>query len=85
MNFPVQLVRQAFINQDGSAGILYLACSDGDVGWNIITTSYHKRWQVEVFHKSLPSNAATAKSPARRVVSQTNHVFASIVAVFKME
>ena len=85
MNFPVPLVRQVFTNQGGSSSIGYLAGSDLEVGWNTITTIYQKRWQVEVFHKSLKSNAATAKSPARRVVSQANHVFASIVAVFKME
>ena len=50
---------------------------DGDT----LTTSYQKRWQVEVFHKSLKSNAALAKSPARRINAQANH----IVAVFKME
>ena len=26
--FPVRFVRQIFTNQDGSTGILYLACSD---------------------------------------------------------
>lgn len=42
-------------------------------------------WKVEVFHKSLKPNAALAKSPARRVNAQSNHIFASIAAVFKME
>jgi hypothetical protein len=85
MTFPVQLVRQVFTNKDGSTGILYLVCSDLEADWDTITTTYQKRWQVEVFHKSLKSNAATSKSPARRIVSQANHIFASIVAVFKME
>jgi hypothetical protein len=40
---------------------------------------------VEVFHKSLKSNAAFAKSPAHTPRTQANHLFASIVAVFKME
>jgi hypothetical protein len=53
--------------------------------WNTITTIYQKRWKVEVFHKSLKSNAALAKSPARRINAQVNHLFASIIAVFKME
>ena len=84
-NFPVQLIRQVLTNQDGSSGIRYLAGSDLEADWDTITTIYQKRWKIEVFHNSLKSNAATAKSPARRVASQANQVFASIVAVFKME
>ncbi|PWQ92095.1 IS701 family transposase, partial [Leucothrix pacifica] len=74
-----------FTNKDGSTGILYLVCSQLDASWDTITTVYQKRWNVEVFHKSLKSNAAFAKSPARAPKTQSNHLFASIVAVFKME
>ena len=83
--FPVRLARQIFTNKDGSTGTLYLACSQLDASWETITTVYQKRWQVEVFHKSLKSNAAFAKSPARTPRTQSNHLFASIVAVFKLE
>ena len=65
MDFPVRLARQVFTNKDNSTGILYLACSNLDLQWKDITTIYQKRWKVEVFHKSLKSNAALAKSPAR--------------------
>lgn len=85
LNFPVRLARQVFKNKDGSEGILYLVCSKLECGWHTITTTYQKRWKVEVFHKSLKSNAAFAKSPAHTVRTQANHLFASIVAVFKME
>jgi SRSO17 transposase len=85
LDFPVRLARQVFTNKDGSVGILYLACGDLAADWNAVTTIYQKRWKVEVFHKSLKSNAALAKSPARRPNAQSNHIFASIVAVFKME
>lgn len=85
MSFPVRLARQVFTNKDGSSGILYLVCSQLDASWDTITTVYQKRWNVEVFHKSLKSNAAFAKSPARTPKTQSNHLFASIVAVFKME
>lgn len=85
LNFPVRLARQRFTNKDGSIGTLYLVCSQLDTSWETITTLYQKRWKVEVFHKSLKSNAAFAKSPARTPKTQTNHLFASIVAVFKME
>jgi len=85
VDFPVRLARQVFTNKEGSTGILYLACSQLAADWNTITTIYQKRWKVEVFHKALKSNAALSKSPARRLNSQANHVFASIVAVFKTE
>ena len=85
LKLPVRLTRQVFTNKDGSYGVLYLVCSKLESDWNEITTTYKKRWNVEVFHKSLKSNAAFAKSPARTVATQSNHLFASIVAVFKME
>jgi hypothetical protein len=39
----------------------------------------------KVFHKSLQFNAVLAKLPARCVNTQINHLFASMIAVFKME
>ena len=81
----VFLTRQVFTNKDGSAGALDLVCSDLSCSFEAITTTYQKRWQVECFHKSLKSNAGLAKSPTRRVTTQTNHVFMSICAVFKLE
>ena len=84
LNFPVRLTRQIFTNKEGSTGTLYRVCSPLDASWETITTVYQKRWQVEVFHQSLKSNAAFAQSPAR-THTQANHLFASIVAVFKRE
>lgn len=81
----VLLVRQVFTNKDGSTGWLNLVCSDLTCNGDTVTTIYQKRWQVEVFHKSLKSNAALAKSPTRRVTTQNNHVFMAIYAVFKLE
>ncbi len=52
----VLLVRQVFTNKDGSTGILHLVCSDLTLDGEQVTTIYHKRWNVEVFHKSLKSN-----------------------------
>ena len=83
--FPVRPTRQVITNKDGSPGTLYLVGSQVDVSWQMITTVYQKRWQVEGFHQSLKFNAALAKSPARTPTTQANHLFASIVAVFKME
>ena len=81
----VLVVRQVFKNKDDSTGILHLVCSDLTCDYDAITTSYKKRWQVEVFHKSLKSNANLAKSPTRTLRTQSNHVFMAIYATFKLE
>ena len=81
LKFPVRLVRQIFTNKDGSSGALHLVRTRLTADWNTITTIYKKRWNVEVCHKSLKSNAALAKSPARRVNAQSNHIFASIIII----
>jgi SRSO17 transposase len=81
----VLVTRQVFKNKDGSTGVLHLVCSDLTCDHDAITTTYKKRWQVEVFHKSLKSNAGMAKSPTQTVRSQSNHVFMAIYAVFKLE
>lgn len=79
------MVRQVFTNKDGNTGILNLVCSDLTLDGEQVTTVYQKRWNVEVFYKSLKSNAGLAKSPTQTVTTQSNHVFMSIVAVFKLE
>ena len=81
----VLVVRQVFKNKDDSTGVLHLVCSDLTCNYDFVTTTYKKRWQVEVFHKSLKSNASLAKSPARTVRTQSNHVFMAIYATFKLE
>ena len=81
----VLVVRQVFKNKEGSTGVLHLVCSDLTCDYDFVTTSYKKRWQVEVFHKSLKSNASLAKSPTRTVRTQSNHVFMAIYAAFKLE
>jgi hypothetical protein len=48
-------------------------------------TLYKKRWSVEEYHKSLKQNASLAKSPARTVTAQTNHLFTSLLAYIKPE
>ena len=83
--FPVCFVRKVYNNKDGSTGVLYLACSDTTLSREDIFTTYQKRWPVEVFHKSLKQNAALGKAPVRRTMTQNNHVFATLYAVFKLE
>jgi hypothetical protein len=81
----VFVVRQVFTHKDGSTAILHLVCSDIACDYDAITTTYKKRWNVEVFHKSLKSNASLAKSPTRTVRTQSNHVFMTLCAAFKLE
>ena len=81
----VLLVRRVFTNKDGSTATLNLVCSDLSCDGEQVATLYQKRWKVEEFHKSLKSNAGLAKSPTRTVTTQSNHVFMSIYAVFKLE
>jgi hypothetical protein len=83
--FPVKLVRAVFVNKDGSTGILYVACSDTTMKREAILSVYQKRWPIEVFHKSLKNNAALGKAPVRRINIQTNHIFAALYAVYKLE
>ena len=85
LSFPVVLAKQVFTNKDGSIGILYLAASDLLLDYDRITTIYKKRWNVEVFHKSIKSNTGLARSPTHTVRTQSNHFFASIYAFFKLE
>ena len=81
----VLVVRQVFKNKDDSTGVLHLVCSDLTCDYDAITTTYKRRWEVEVFHKSLKSNASLAKSPTQTTKTQSNHVFMSICAAFKLE
>ena len=81
----VRLVRKVFTNKDDSTGRLHLVCSDLACDYDAMTTSYKKRWQVEVFHKSLESNAGLAKSPTQTIRTQSKHVFMTIYAVFKLQ
>jgi hypothetical protein len=83
--FPVILAKQVFTNKDGSTGVLYLVSSDLLLTYSQLTTTYQKRWHVEVFHKSIKSNTGLAHSPTRTVRTQSNHFFASIYAFFKLE
>ena len=81
----VLICRQVFTNKDGSTSSLDLVCSDLSLDGNDITRIYQKRWNIEVYHKSLKSNACISKSPTRTVRTQSNHLFLSICSVLKLE
>ncbi len=81
----VLLVRRVFTNKDGSMGMLNLICSDTSLDGDKVATIYEKRWKAHEYHKSLKSNAALGKSPTKTIRTQINHIFLSIMAVFKLE
>lgn len=85
IKFKVTLVKKVFKNEDGSTGILYLASNDLNHDADSLYQTYQKRWEIEVYHKSIKQNSSLAKSPTKRMRSQANHVFASIVAFCKLE
>lgn len=81
----VLLVRRIFTNKDGSIGILNLVCSELTLNGNSVATIYKKRWKVEEFYKSLKHNVDFALSPTKTIRTQSNHIFLSILAFFKLE
>jgi len=85
IDFPVTLIKDIFINGDESEGIQYLVCSDPTATYQQIISLYQKRWKVEEYHRSLKNNGALSASPARNTTTQSNHIFASMVAFFKLE
>jgi hypothetical protein len=85
VDFPLLLVKQVFTNADGSTGIRYLVSSETTLSFPALTTTYHKRWEVECYHKSLKQNVSLAKSPTQTVTTQTNHFFAALCGFLKLE
>lgn len=85
VDFPLALSKQLFINEDGSQVAQYLVCSDVQLTCEQITTIYHKRWNVEEYHKSLKQNASLERSPTHTVRTQTNHLFACLCGYVKLE
>ena len=85
LDYPLSLIKQVFKNEDDTVGELYLACSDSSLTYEQITTIYKKRWGVEEYHKSIKSNTGFAKSPTKKIKTQTNHFMLSIMAYVKLE
>ena len=85
LDFPLLLTKQVFKNEDDTVGVLYLISSDLNLSCKQIFTIYKRRWSVEVYHKSVKSNASFAKSPTKTVKTQTNHFILSILAYVKLE
>lgn len=83
--FPLLLIRAAVKNDSGRASVLHLVTSDLTLSGSDMIGLYRKRWKIEEFHKSIKSHASFAKSPTRRVRTQSNHFFASLVGFVKLE
>lgn len=82
---PVLLIKRVFTNEDGKTAVQYLISSDTTLLPNDIIRSYHKRWRVEEYHKSLKQNASLEKSPTQTETTQTNHFFAALCGYIKLE
>ena len=85
VDFPLELCRQVFINEDDSQATQYLVSSDCQLSAEQMTAIYRKRWNVELYHKSLKQNASLEQSPTRTVRTQTNHLFAALCGYIKLE
>ena len=85
LEIPVLLIKQVFKNKNQATGVRFLVSNDLDLSDDDFTTIYKKRWSVEEYHKSLKQNAAIAKSPTKVIKTQSNHLFASILAYVKLE
>ncbi|OPH35640.1 hypothetical protein B5J92_04755 [Moraxella atlantae] len=62
-----------------------MVCSDLECDADTLMTGYEKRWQVEVYHKSLKQNASLTGSPAFSASARANLIFLAVYAVFELE
>jgi hypothetical protein len=85
LDFPIRLIKQVFINKDGSHGELYIVTNDLELTPEAISTTYQNRWGVEELHKSLKQNVGLEQSPTKVETTQCNHIFASMIAWIKLE
>ncbi len=85
IDFALQLINKIFINEDGSTGVLYIISSNLKHDADYLYIIYQKQWQIELYHKSIKHNASFAASPTKRMLSQANHIFSSLVAFCKLE
>ena len=84
-DFPLLLVKPVFTHEDGSQGIRSLVSSATTGSVDELTTTYHTRWTVECYPKSLKQNVSLAKSPTQTVTTQTNPFFAALCGFINLE
>lgn len=85
VNHMVYIMKKTFTNGDGTTGVLFLVTNDGELSGDDLYLIYHKRWGIEVFHKSIKNNTSLSKSPASKQRGQKNHIFCSLYAYLKLE
>jgi len=85
LDFPVRLTKQVFQNKDGSKGELYIVTNDLVLTAEASCAIYQTRWGVEELHKSLKQNVGLEQSPTKIESTQSNHIFASMIAWIKLE
>jgi hypothetical protein len=85
LNFPVQLVKKVFKNENGTTGVLYLVSNDMQVNADRLYKVYQKRWKIEEYHKSIKQNASLEKSPTKTIKTQSNHIYSAVIAYCKLE
>lgn len=85
VNHKIYIMKKTFTNGDGTTGVLFLVTNDGQLSGTDLYSIYHKRWRIEVFHKSVKNNTSLAKSPASSKRAQQNHIFCSYYAYLKLE
>ena len=85
IDFALQLIKKVFTNEDGSKDVLYIISNDLKHDADYLYMIYQKRWKIELYHKSIKQNASLAASPSKRLLSQVNHIFSSLVEFCKLE
>ena len=83
--FPLYLSKQVFKNEDGKEAVLYLVTNDEVLSYDSMVNLYKKRWNIEVYHKSLKQNCSLGKSTVRTVKTITSHIFCSVYAYVLLE
>ena len=84
-DFPMKIIKKVFKNENGTTGVLYLISNDMHSDADHLYEVYQKRWRIEEYHKSIKQNESLEKSPTKKVKTQSNHVFASLIAYCKLE
>jgi len=85
LSFPLYLSKQVFKNEDGKEAVLYLVTNDEYLSYDNMVKIYQKRWDIEVYHKSLKQNCSLGKSSVRTVKTILGHIFCSIYAYVLLE
>lgn len=85
MDFPLILSKNILKDQNKKEVSIYLVTDDLSLDSNKMLEIYQKRWNIEVFFKSMKSNCSYSESPTHTVRTQSNHFFCSVYSVFKYE